>query len=192
MEASWNLAEFSWVNVDELHGLTRSKKTKPILAKTMTAIIADQTMIPRFLLKTIEGNAECDATAMVCKGIGEDYWVQPKDKVVDRYDFADFADNGWVSMTPKPDKEVDAFQVTRAMCGSEGFAIRAGNWGEKATVDGEEVMVHFGRPGDYICIDPTDTSDRWIVLRTLFENSYESVEGASTGTAVEEEAEVSV
>ena len=71
---------------------------------------------------------------------------------------------------PKPDVPVNSYQVSEF----EGdFAIVNPKWGDEQIVDGRQGWLQYGRGGDYVCQNPNDLPDTWVVRKHIFERTYE-------------------
>lgn len=147
----------------------KARKVKPIRAKLLRDVLRADDATMKFLLQTLEGiqSLQDGDDTMVCIGIDFDVWQQKKGKLFAKYNITDIDKNGWLQCTPKPDVEVDCFEVLR----SEPFVLKA-LWGTKME-DG--TYLQTGQPGDFICRSPADQSDVWIVARKIFKNTYEIV-----------------
>ena len=143
-----------------------AQKTKSIKAKPINQILTDESVFAKFVLDTLEGSQVVKANSMCCLGIGNDVWQQDKKKLFAKYNVTDCDPDGWMTCEPKPDVDVDATQV------HEEFSVIA-QWGEERMIDGKQQFVQYGQAGDYICRNPKDPSDVWIVRKSFFESTYE-------------------
>jgi hypothetical protein len=143
-----------------------AKKTRPIKAKPINAILLDQSVASKFLLDTIEGHASLKAGSMVCIGEANDAWLQAPAKLLSKYDVTSIDSDGWITCTPKPDNEVRAVQI------QESFCVFA-HYGEDHVVDGQKRHVLFGKSGDYLLQSVFDPTDCWIVDQKLFKSTYQ-------------------
>lgn len=149
----------------------RAKKTKPLKAKHMSAVMADKSMESKFLLVTLEGNQSLSNDSMLCIGDHDDAWQQTRAKLLQSYDVKEIDGNGWMLCAPKPTAERWAAQVTLEDC-LTSFEIVA-QWGKKQ-LDG--MFLQTGMTGDYILRNIDDPSDNYIVAKKVFDNTYEWVD----------------
>ena len=156
-------------------------KTKPIKAKPLVCLLVDRSMTSKFLVDTLEGKEPLGDGVMICLGQSLDVWQQSPRKLLQKYNVTSVDKDGWMDCEPRPDNAVECFEVTEelinAVCMPQGgwfgeFYI-IGLWGETV---GTEKNVQRGTKGDYICRNPTDVTDIWIVRKKIFENTY-SVKG---------------
>ena len=152
----------------------RGKKTKGLKAKALINLLVDRSIVNKFLIDTLEGREPIDSANIFCIGEAGDAWQQTSKALLKKYDVKAIDNDGWMVCEPKPENEVefillsDMFLREQTGCGTQdGYII--GNWG--ATIDGVENLQAFVT-GDYMCRQPHDHSDIWIVRRTLFLNTY--------------------
>lgn len=159
-----------------------AKKTKPLRAKPINTIIADQTVAHKFLLVTLEGSQMLRANSMVCIGLVEDdAWQQTVEKLHKQYTPAEVDADGWTLFVPKPEARRDVIQIH---C-PDKFELQA-QWGERQA-DG--TFLQEGESGDYVLrnadedhgIDASGLWDCWIVKQCIFEATYE-IEEADEST----------
>jgi len=148
-----------------------ANKVKSILAKHIKDVVSDTTILTKMLLDTLEGTQALAPDSMVCIGAANDVWQQTRDKLLAKYDVTAIDNNGWLTCSPKPGVPVNAAQVTEEMlAGAYRFGLQA-QWGEE--IEGE--YFQYGGVGDYICQNPEDPDDLWIVRKGMFESTYEFV-----------------
>lgn len=158
---------------DQLVGWKTAKKTKPLKAKHMTAIMVDQSVAAKFLLSTLEGNQVLATDSFVCVGADDDAWQQSGTALFKKYNVTAADKDGWMVCTPKPEVAAEALEVLVTMTtDSPDFEI-VGQWGQKNEA-GE--LIQNGVVGDYLCRRPADNSDVWVVARKVFLNTYEFVD----------------
>lgn len=148
-----------------LHG----KKTKGLKAKPMSSLIVDSAVINKFLINTLEGHEPVYVASIFCIGETGDAWQQSIKALLKKYDISTIDENGWMHCTPKPENEVEFFEVA---AGTQATHI-VGQWG--ATIDGVKNLQAFDI-GDFICRQPHQHEDQWVVRRLLFNNSYTQLE----------------
>ena len=90
-------------------------KVKPVLTKRLSAIFADQVVLERFVLQTIEGNEDFygqnPEEVMICLGIGKDIWAQKIDTLKKKYKLLGFRENGWAVHSPREGVPTDAVKI---------------------------------------------------------------------------------
>lgn len=150
----------------------RATKTKSIKAKPLANLMADRSILAKFLLDTLEGNQVLKANSMVCLGAAGDVWQQAPNKLLGKYTVTNVDEEGWLTCEPKPDNEVLAVQISEDECGPDGFTL-IGQWGDERIVDGKQQFLQYGTVGDYVLQSVTDPTDRWIVKRGLYESTYD-------------------
>lgn len=152
----------------------RAKKTQGIRAKAMINLIIDRTVVNKFLLDTLEAKEPLGTDNMICIGAAGDAWQQTAKALLKKYEVKDVDKDGWMICEPRPENEVLYLELDRLTLLSqlkhgtrEGVII--GLWGE--TIDG---VVNCQRwvMGDFLCKQPHDETDVWIVRRNLFLNTY--------------------
>jgi hypothetical protein len=163
------------VNTAEIAVWRRAKKTKGIKAKAMNALLADESMLSKFLLDTIEGTQTLKAGSIVCMGSAGDAWQQKERKLFSQYNVTGMTPDGWMLCEPKPDVERDAYEVAADQCGPDGDFSIIGQWGTEQILDNKKVYLQFGKVGDIICRNPEDHTDVWIVRRKEFDATQEFV-----------------
>lgn len=141
----------------------RGKKTKGLRAKPINSLFTAATIIGKFLINTLEGAEPIDPANMFCIGETGDAWQQTPKALLKKYDIVTIDADGWMHCMPKPENEVEFFEVTE----DAGYIV--GHWG--ATIDGIENLQAFVK-GDFICRQPHEHGDQWVVRRTLFLNTY--------------------
>jgi hypothetical protein len=151
----------------------RATKTRPIKAKPLISLLVDRTVTNKFLVDTLEGREPLGEDVVICVGEAGDTWQQTPKKLLQKYAVTAIDTDGWMVCDPKPDNEVDCFEVPGSICEVDGynrnvFAI-VGQWGETF---GAEKNIQRGLAGDFICRNTEDKSDVWIVGRKLFLNTY--------------------
>jgi hypothetical protein len=161
------------LDVGEITAWHRATKTKAIKAKHIQHLFADNSVLSKFMLATLEGQQMLKATSMVCVGAEGDVWQQAQDKLLKKYKVASVDEGGWLVCEPYPDNEVDCYDTMQPFMPvettGEGFSIKA-QWGERQS-DG--TFLQFGQWGDFICRNQTDKTDVWIVRRSFFDSTYE-------------------
>ena len=155
------------INTNTITGWKIASKTRPIKTKVTDSLVnVDSLIFDKLRLATLEADEPMQKGAIICLGEAGDVWQQTQEKLDKKYNLVGIDDNGWVIYEPKPDNEVNCFEVLNpATC---PFTI-IGQWG--ATVDGEK-NVQKGVCGDFICQNRTDPTDVWVVKRGLFLNTY--------------------
>ena len=153
----------------------RGKKTKGLRAKPMIALVADRSVANKFLIDTLEGEEPLDMGNIFCIGEGGDAWQQTARALIKKYDIKDIDGNGWMHCEPKPENEVQFFEFTAAMAGTLDAklgdqCVIQGIWGKD--VDGVGTKLQFIEIGDFVCRQPHEHADQWVVRRKLFLNSY--------------------
>jgi len=143
-----------------------ARKTKPIKAKPVHAVIPDVSVLDRFRLATLEGPQRVKPDAWICQGENGELWQQAAEKLTEKYHFGDSDAAGWITLTPRADNAVNAAQVHGRQ---EGFAVR-GQWGDEQP-NGD--LLQYGEEGDYVLQSKTDPDDVWIVKQDLFEATYD-------------------
>jgi hypothetical protein len=143
------------------------QKTKPQKAKHAKSLLADPSVTGKFLVATLEGHEKLKDTAMICIGEAGDAWQQTPAKLLAKYTVTGIDDQGWLICEPKPDVDVNYCQITDR----DNFFI-IGQWGQEREVGGEMKPVQYGEQGDYVLQNQKDTTDFWIVKKSLFESTY--------------------
>jgi hypothetical protein len=171
------------LNTTNITGWRLAKKTKGVKAKPMTALISDPSVASKFLIDTLEGREPIGKGTVFCIGEAGDAWQQDSNKLLKKYNILTIDPDGWMICEPKPENETNAVQVTDEVLAlvcpdypkgdnifeaSIPFTI-IGHWG---AVVGAEKNVQTGRTGDYLCQNPADPTDVWIVAKKIFENTY--------------------
>lgn len=148
-----------------------AKKTKSIQAKPMSSVIVDRIAHRSWLIDTLEGSEPIDLANMLCLGEGGEPWQQTPLALLKKYNVTSIDDNGWLTCTPKPENEVEFFQLEKLMLGMDQpeFVYIQGMFGE--TVMGTPNLLRC-KVGDYVCRQPHDHKDQWVVRQSLFENTY--------------------
>ncbi len=162
------------IETSTLDGWTKARKTKPILARPIDTLINDANVASKLLLTTLEVEQALQTGALVCIGAANDAWQQTEKALLKKYNLTSFQ-SGWMIMTPKPENEALAVEITADFCDPEGKFQIHGKWGQK-TEDGK--FIQSGVAGDYILHNPDDPADYWIVNRRMFDNTYEIVVAA--------------
>lgn len=144
-------------------------KTKPIKAKPLSCLIGDFSVFSKFLIDTLEGKETLGTANVICIGEGGDAWQQTPQKLLKKYTITDIDPYGWLRCEPKPENEVNFFQVIlpNASPMNNDFYI-IGHWGTPSP----EGPSQYGVGGDYILQNKEDTSDVWIVKESFFRNTY--------------------
>lgn len=145
-------------------------KTKPIVAKHVSAGLSDSLFLEKMLVNTLEGREPITATNVICVGEAGDVWQQTPAKLFAKYFITGMRPDGWLICEPKPDNEVDCFEVPDFSPTQKNFEV-IGLWGETAE-DGTK-NVQRGVVGDFVCRSKTDRSDVWIVRRSFFNSTYQ-------------------
>ena len=169
-----------------IRGWVTAKKIRPIRAK-FSGDVADKSIIPKLLIRTLEGLEDMKSPAVICLGEAGDIWQQTADKLLKKYIVTGFDADGWLICDPKPENEVDAFEVPDDFFGEAGkgytkpfpddraynmgdFCIE-GLWGDTGyPAFGKNIQ--WGSKGDFICRNKTDPNDVWVVRKTFFNNTY--------------------
>lgn len=135
------------LNADVAKRLWKARKSKPLWAKRL---------LDAQSVETLEGLLHAEAGDFLCRGVNGELWPQKAVKLLEKYSASESFDNGWQRFDPKPDSEgVEATQVDHA------FRIQA-HWG-----------ILNGKPGDYVVRSRTDSTDVWIVDKSIFEATYQ-------------------
>lgn len=145
----------------------RAKKTQGLKAKPLITLLVDRAVVNKFLIDTLEAKEPIEVANIFCIGGAGDAWQQTSKALLKKYDIKSIDEDGWMICEPKPENEVQFFEAEQ-----DGYII--GLWG--ATIDGVEKVQAFVR-GDFICRQPHEHVDQWVVNRRLFLNTY-SVLGA--------------
>lgn len=146
----------------------RGKKTQGIKAKALINLMVDRSVVNKFLIDTLEGREPIDSANIFCIGGAGDAWQQTSKALLKKYDVKAIDEDGWMICEPKPENEVQFFEITADMVGDAQFI--QGLWGE--TVEGVGKNLQRFKVGDFVCRQPHEHSDQWIVDRTLFLNTY--------------------
>ncbi len=155
-------------------------KTKPIRAKHLSALLVDNSVTSKFLIETLEGKETLKKDSIICLGEAGDIWQQAGNKFLSKYSVSQFVDDGWMVCTPKDGNESLVYKVTSLPAqNSLGFSIR-GQYGEERVMGGVKVTLQYGLLGDYIVGSQTDSTDRWIVRCSLFDQTYDIKEAIDT------------
>jgi len=111
--------------------------------------------------------------AMICLGDTGEYWQQPAFMVLLTYVIVGIDNDGWLLCRPRPEKEVQAFELTKDMIGMDS---RGSSYVFIQCLKGESIMgiVNLQRAqiGDFICRQVQDHTDQWVVQRKIFLNTY--------------------
>jgi hypothetical protein len=158
-----------------------AKKTKPILAREICTLLNDPDLQHQLLLKTLEGNQDLKEDSIVCLGIKKDVWQQTKKKLLAKYDVTGL-EKGWMIMTPKPENESNAIEITAEMCDEVGGFAVVGEWGQKDEKTG--LTIQYGKAGDFLLNQIGSSTDYWIVSRQFFDNTYEIADVPARGAMV--------
>lgn len=155
----------------------RGKKTKGLKAKPLITLMVDRTVVNKFLIDTLEGEEPIDSANIFCIGEAGDAWQQTSKALLKKYDIKDIDADGWMVCEPKPENEVEFFEFTDEMAAGSlnGPLWLQGQWGK--TVEGVGTNLQKILPGDFICRQPHDHSDQWVVKRKLFLNTYSQLGG---------------
>lgn len=159
-----------------------ASKTKSIKAKPLVCLMADKSVLSKFLVDTLEGKEPLGEGSIICLGEAGDIWQQHPSKLLKKYTVVGFDDAGWMLCDPKPDNEVECVEIGFGIqdtkdgadiwiTDKEQFFIIA-QWGEERQLLDEIIQIQKCDIGDYICRDINDKSDVWIVKRKFFENTY--------------------
>lgn len=163
-----------------------ARKVQQMYAKHMSAIIADSSTLSKFLLQTLEGEGPVRENALYCRGVAGDVWLQDPVKAIAKYNLKDIQFDGWMVFVPKPDVQVEFFELTSEValeleelevfsegsgaCSYSKFFIQ-GQWGK--TVNGFENCQEC-KIGDMIVRNITNHKDQWVVARSIWNNSYQA------------------
>lgn len=140
----------------------RAKKTAGLRAKHMAVPSGDRRMASKLLIDTLEGAEPMDTAALFCIGDAGDSWQQPSQALLRKYDIVSFDEDGWMNCVPKSGNEVEFFESVEA-----GFV--RGLYG--ATVAGIPNLQSCN-VGDFICRQPHNSEDQWVVRREFFKTTY--------------------
>jgi len=151
----------------------RGKKTKGLKAKPLITLLVDRCVVNKFLIDTLEGEEPIDVANIFCIGESGDAWQQTSKALLKKYDITAIDEDGWMICLPKPENEVEFFEFREAdhakMSVTPGTWVIQGIWGK--TIDGVEKLQQLA-DGDFVCRQPHDYADQWVVKRRLFVNSY--------------------
>jgi len=148
----------------------------------MADLIADKTLVAKFLLDTLEGTQSLAKDSVVCIGIDNDAWQQTTKALLKKYNVTTFTEDGWMICEPKPEAVAECCEITAdLMEGQTEFEV-VGQWGKKQD-DGTHLQ--YGVVGDYICRQPHDHTDVWRVARKFFINTYAILDATATANIVE-------
>lgn len=144
----------------------RGKKTQGIKAKALINLLTDRSVCSKFLIDTLEGRESIDPSNVFCIGGAGDPWQQTSKALLKKYDVKAIDSDGWMICEPKPENEVEFFEIADA---ADALYIQ-GLWGENIP----DVGVNLQRftVGDFVCRQLHDHQDQWVVRRTLFLNTY--------------------
>lgn len=143
-----------------------ARKTKPVEAKPLSAIVADLPVLEHLQLTTLEGPQRLRQDAWLCRGRNGEFWQQTHEKLMEKYHSTGTDAEGWTTFVPRPDNAVNAAQANGHR---EGFAVR-GQWGQEQP-NGD--FLQYGEDGDYVLQSRNDPDDVWVVKRDLFEATYD-------------------
>lgn len=158
----------------------RARKTKPIRVKHMSAVLPEAALATKLLLQTLEAREPLDSRAMFCRGIEDDVWMQSSKALLAKYVVTDIDEAGWLVCVPKPENEALCVELTEPLLASLGYAPHMQEQGEgfvqalwgETLATGETAVQRFAY-GDFLLGSPNNESDRWVVRRRLWRNSYE-------------------
>jgi len=155
------------------------RKTKPIRAKHITAVLSDRKLQTKMLVDTFEGKEPLGEHVMICLGEAGDCWQQGPNKLVAKYNIDGVDYDGWLLCSPKPDVMVNYKQVNEpnfCIQGSYGETAEVKVWGNGPEPETKTMeKIQFGEAGDYVLQSQQDLKDFWIVKRRFFENTYDIV-----------------
>lgn len=160
-----------------------AKKTKPLRAKPMVTLLVDKSVMPKFLVDTLEAKEPVSANAMFCIGESNDAWQQTPEKLLAKYTVTSIDNDGWMVCEPKPENSVEFVEVTRELLEqlgaweayvTLGHGYIQGQWGQE--VEGHKNLQQFAI-GDFIARNRQDVTDQWIVRRKIWMNSYTQISG---------------
>jgi hypothetical protein len=151
----------------------RAKKTQGIRAKPIVTLVVDRSVMSKFLIDTLEGREPISTDNMFCIGAAGDAWQQSSKALLKKYDVKAVDSEGWMVCEPRPENEVEFFEFDenkhRKMSVTPGTWVIQGLWGE--TIDGVEKLQRI-KDGDFVCRQPHEHGDQWVVHRVLFRNTY--------------------
>ncbi len=142
----------------------RGKKTKGLRAKAMVNLMVDRSVVNKFLVDTLEAKEPVDSSAMFCIGEGGDAWQQTSKALLKKYDVKAIDEDGWMVCEPKPENEVQFFEYR----GPDAYI--QGLWG--GVIEGLGTNLQVVKDGDFVCRQPHEHADQWVVKRKLFLNTY--------------------
>lgn len=151
------------------------KKTKGMRTKPMNEIFPDAETASQFTLSSREGPAVIDFSAVMCVGVSGDAWQQAPATIEKKY-IAEGTDiQGWKRWLPKPEVEVDYFEVDAHFLAEEGFFSDStiylkGTWG--SVIEGVENLQSL-QLGDFVCRQQHDHADQWVVRKAIYDSSYQ-------------------
>lgn len=152
----------------------QAKKTKGLKAKPFASIFADQSVMGKFLLDTLEAKEVLTPDACFCIGEAGDAWQQAGAKLIKDYDLTSITADGWLVFHPKPTKIVEFFEVTEEVLDAANVPATApsfivGLWGQ--TIDGIANLQRC-RLGDFVARQLDVHEDQWVVQRAIWQRTY--------------------
>lgn len=159
------------LNVASVQDWQLATKTKGLRAKHSSAVVSDESLLPKLLVDTLEGK-EPMKEAMLCIGSAGEAWLQPAVKLLKKYTVDSIDHNGWLVCVPIPGNSIEVSEVTILPNDFTQFFI-VGLWGE--TLSNGQTNAQFGSVGDYVCRSLSDPADVWIVQRAIFQSTYEVI-----------------
>lgn len=156
-------------------GWLRGKKTKGLKAKALINLLVDRSIVNKFLIDTLEGREPIDSANIFCIGETGDAWQQTSKALLKKYDIKAIDDDGWMVCEPKLENEVEFVELNKSTLqeNNQEYGYIIGKWG--GTIDGVENLQAWVL-GDFLCRQPHDPTDQWIVRRNLFLNTYVEID----------------
>jgi hypothetical protein len=146
----------------------RGKKTQGLRSKPLVSLIVDKSVVNKFLIDTLEGREPIDSANMFCIGDAGDAWQQTAKALLKKYDIKNIDSDGWMICEPKPENEVEFFQWIPDPI-PFGYTYIKGQWG--ATIE-DVFNLQKIVAGDFVCRQPDNHDDQWVVQCRLFRNTY--------------------
>lgn len=147
-----------------------ARKSGVILAKHSAAVLdARLRAYGSVDLRTQEGPQTIAIDSMIClaEPAGE-VWQQTSEALLRKYDIVRITEDGWLVCRPKEGSSVDYFEITEEL--AAGALYLQGQWG--GDVKGVGTNLQTFQLGDYVCRQPHDHTDQWIVARKAFVRDY--------------------
>jgi hypothetical protein len=172
------------IDTNKINNWKVATKTKSIKAKPLINLLVDRSVTSKFLVDTLEGKEPLGDGSVICIGESMDCWQQMPKKLLQKYNVVAIDNDGWMICEPRPDNAVNCFEVTNQILNDDvSYAVKPpdnemykaweffiiGLWGE-TTPFGKNTQ--WGMIGDFICQNPSDPTDVWVVRKKIFNNTY--------------------